>query len=574
MPAFEYQLARLDAAETDKQHEEKQNRLGAAANGLKYRTCRVYGGYLGVDEVCACAGDHTYNQHPVFKEFEKSAFHLAANILLFCDLRFILAHQNALKRIMKRSGLISLLSVVLIFWSCIDDWSFSSDARYTLDFSTDTVRFDTVFTGVVSASDGFMIYNTNDAGIRFDAIMGGGTASPFRMNLDGEGGAVITDLEIAAGDSLFCFISVNIPSTDDAALSDAFDSVRFVLESGVVQCVRLTAQGQNAVRLQGKRIESDMVLTAKLPYIIFDTLYVADGATLTLKPGTRLFFHKDAVLDVAGRLVAEGTIDSMILMRGDRLDYMLSDLKYDMLAGQWGGIRLRSGSYDNRLEWCDIHGGNWGVVADSAAADQMKLSVKSSVIHNVNGNGIEATGCRIEVANSQITNAGASCVDVAGGQSEFIFCTIAAFSLWSVGDQAVLLADRRGGCQVPFMGASFRNCIITGRHETEFVTVFADSVINTAPYNISNSLLMVKDKTDARYSNVAFDDRESDVFGPYNFVDRTMRGYSSVFALDSLSLARGIADTLSAAWPVDLAGVQRPLSGADAGCFQYVPSVK
>lgn len=470
---------------------------------------------------------------------------------------------------MRRFGLLNLMLSVLALWSCIDDWNFSTDSRYGLAFNADTVRFDTVFTGMASASEGFMIYNPNDEGLRFDAVMGGGAASPFRMNLDGEGGVVITGLEIPAGDSLFCFISVNIPATDDEGLFDASDSIRFVLESGVVQRVMLSAKGQNAVRLQGKHLESNTLLTARLPYIIFDSLYVADGTTLTLAPGTRLYFHKDAVLDVAGRLVAQGTQDSVILMRGDRLDDMLENIPYDVLAGQWGGIRLRSGSYGNSLEWCDIHGGKWGVIADSAGADQTKLTITSSIIHNVNENGIEAIGCRIIAANSQITNAGASCIDLTGGWSEFTFCTIAGFSLWSTGDQAVMLTDRFKDGSVPFLNASFRNCIITGLHESEFVTQFTDSVADSAPYSVSNSLLMVKDTADVRYRNVVFEDRSTKTYGSYNFIDRTVRGYRSVFALDSLSAARGIADTLGAVWPIDLAGVPRPPSGADAGCFQY-----
>lgn len=476
---------------------------------------------------------------------------------------------------MKRFGLANLLLAMLAFLSCTDDWSFSTSPRFALSFSADTVCFDTVFTGVVSASDGFMIYNTNDQGLRFDALMGGGASSPFRMNLDGEGGSVITGLEIPAGDSLFCFISVNIPSTDAAELFDAFDSIRFVLESGVVQCVRLSAQGQNAIRLQGKRIESNTVLTSQLPYIIFDSLYVADGVTLTLQPGTKLYFHSGAYLDVAGTLIAQGTPDSIILMRGDRLDCLLPGIPYDRLTEQWGGIRLRSNSYGNTLAWCDIHGGSWGILADSAGLGETKLSIVSSIIHNVNGNGIEATGCGIEVANSQITNAGATCVKLTGGLSDFTFCTIAGFSLWSVGTQAVLLTDISNGSPVPFMGASFRNCIITGRHETEFVTVFADSIAKTAPYSISNSLIMVKDTTDARYTKVVFENQDYNIFGPYNFIDQSYgKDYTSTFALDSLSPARGIANTLSAVWPVDLAGIPRPPSGADAGCYQYNPSVK
>ena len=470
---------------------------------------------------------------------------------------------------MKRIRLLKLLLPLLAVWSCMDDWSFSTDPSYTLGFSADTVRFDTVFTGVSSASAGFMIYNPNDVGLKFDALMGGGSASPFRMNLDGEGGAVITGLEIPGGDSLFCFVSVNMTPTDETGIINALDSIKFVLESGVVECVRLSAQGQNAVRLQGRRIESDEVLSSRLPYIVFDSLYVAKGATLTLSPGTTLYFHKNARLDVAGCLVAQGTQDSVIVMRGDRPDDMLPDVPYDVLAGQWGGIRFRSESYGNKMSWCDIHGGRWGILADSSDASKMKLSIVSSIIHNVDINCIEATGCRIEVANSQITNAGVTCVDITGGWSEFTFCTIAGFSLWSVGSQAVLLSDRIDGRAVPFLGAKFRNCIITGRHDSEFITLFADSVKKTAPYTVSNSLLMVKDTTDTRYRNVVFDDHKADVAGPYNFVDNTMRGYRSVFMLDSLSPARGIADSLSAVWPMDLAGHPRPLSGADAGCFQY-----
>lgn len=470
---------------------------------------------------------------------------------------------------MKRFRLMNLLLPMLAVWSCTDDWKFSADKDYVLEFSADTVCFDTVFAGVASASAQFMIYNQNDMGIRFDALMGAGTSSPFRMNLDGEGGAVITGLEIPAHDSLFCFVSVNMEQTGQPDIMQALDSIRFVLESGAVQNVHLKAYGMNAVRLRGKRIEADTLLDSALPYLIFDSLYVAEGATLTLAPGTRLYFHKDAVLDVAGRLVAKGTVDSVIMMRGDRLDYMLQDLMYDDLAGQWGGIRLRGGSYGNRLEWCDIHGGQWGVIADSAGSDLLKLSVISSIIHNVDGNGIQATDCRIEVANSQITNAGVTCVDITGGWSRFTFCTIAGFSMWSIGAQAVLITDRSGDGYVPLREASFSNCIITGRHEQEFVTLLADSVRDKAPYSISHSLLMVRDTTDTRYTGVVFEDREGDIFGPYNFRDRTMHGYRSVFALDSLSPARGIADHLGADWPVDLAGVPRPATGADAGCFQY-----
>lgn len=471
---------------------------------------------------------------------------------------------------MKLSRIIAFVLLLMTTMACQDDWSFSVDDRYELEFSADTLELDTVFTGVSSGSYLFMVYNPNGVNLRFDAVMGGGASSSFRINLDGQGGAQILGQEIAAHDSLFCYVSVNIPESDDLGYFREFDSVRFVLESGNVQYVRLRACGENAVRLKGRRIMSDTTLTAHKPFLIYDSLYVAEGATLTLAPGTRLYFHNDAVLDIAGRIVAQGSQDSMIVMRGDRLDVMqtVPPVPYDLRSSQWRGIRIRGGSYDNVFRYCDIHSSDFGIKADSAAADRIKLGLYSSIINNVKGNCIEATGCRIEVANSQITNAGVSCVDVAGGVSDFMFCTIASFSLWSLGEQAVMVTDRRDGVPVPFVGARFRNCIITGRHADEFVASLADSVKKLDVYSVSNSLVRTTDSLDTHLSNVVFDAGET--VGADNFRCKSRDGLRPVFRLDSLSKARGAAGEGAALWPVDLAGVARPPMGADAGCYQYV----
>ena len=470
------------------------------------------------------------------------------------------------------TGLVLLMAVTIMSLSvegCSWDEEFSADSRYYLTFSDDTVRVDTVFTGVTSASQWFMIYNRNEVGVRLDAVLGGGESSPFRINLDGQGGHQITGLDIPAGDSLFCFVSVNIPQSDSPELFNAFDSIRFILESGNVQHVRLSASGQNAVRLRNSRIESNTRLSANLPYIIFDTLSVASGAVLTLEPGCRLYFHSGAMLDVEGRIVAQGKPDSIILMRGDRLDYLLEGIQYDCLDGLWGGVRLRSGSYGNVFSYCDIHSGEYGIKADSARADELKFSLVSSVVHNVNGSCIEATGCMIKVANSQITNGGSYCVDVAGGASYFDFCTIASFSIWNLGRQAVLLTDFRDDRNVTLNEARFNNCIITGRHSEEFVSILSDSVKNLDIYKISNSLVMTSDTLDSHYENVTFDRHGTPWGGASGFKGKTMEGYRSVFRLDSLSKARGIAFDTPVEWAVDLDGVTRPLTGADAGCYQY-----
>lgn len=460
-----------------------------------------------------------------------------------------------------------LPALVLMFTvcSCMDDERFATDARHSLTFSAETVSLDTVFTGISSFTAYFMVYNNTDAGLRFDARLAGGLSSAFRINLDGQGGIQMGGMEVGAGDSLMCFVSVNIPSS---TLSTPFlerDSIVFVLESGRTQYVRLHAYGQNARRLNGYRIQSNETFTAELPYLIYDSLTVAENACLTLEPGTRLYFHDGAGLDVSGRILALGTQDSMIFMRGDRLDYMLPDLPYDLLDGQWKGVHLHADSYDNRFEFCDIHGGEFGILADSAALDRVKFSMHSSLLHTVAGNGIEATGCKIDVANSQITNAGLACVNLTGGASDFTFCTFADISLWNQGTSAVEIADCRGDIQVPFSHAYFNSCIITGRRSNELSVQLSDS----AQYGISHSLVMAKDTTDTHFHKVVFETHGSDVAGANNFTSQSRIGYRSIYTLDSLSLARGIADTVSAVWPIDLAGVPRPPVGADAGCYQY-----
>ena len=98
MPALEFELAGLYAAETDEKHQEQQYGLGPAANCLQNGSGGVDGGYLGVDEICTCSGDHAYHQHPVFQEFEKSAFHFGREDTFYLRFTFYLSAPKYKKR--------------------------------------------------------------------------------------------------------------------------------------------------------------------------------------------------------------------------------------------------------------------------------------------------------------------------------------------------------------------------------------------------------------------------------------------------------------------------------------------
>ena len=72
------------------------------------------------------------------------------------------------------------------------------------------------------------------------------------------------------------------------------------------QQVLLTASTQSVINLRAHRVESDITWSERRPYRILDSLVVAEGSTLTLSAGTRLYFHPEARLIVHGTLRAEG----------------------------------------------------------------------------------------------------------------------------------------------------------------------------------------------------------------------------------------------------------------------------
>ena len=70
-----------------------------------------------------------------------------------------------------------------------------------LDFSQDTVIFDTVFTSVGSTTQRLKIYNRSNQNLRVDEIeLMGGENSPFRINVDGISGIQYSNLEIEGND--------------------------------------------------------------------------------------------------------------------------------------------------------------------------------------------------------------------------------------------------------------------------------------------------------------------------------------------------------------------------------------
>ena len=54
---------------------------------------------------------------------------------------------------------------------------------------------------------------------------------------------------------------------------------------------------------------------------------------------------------------------------------MFSQQAYDNIPGQWGGVVFTQESFNNELDFVDIHSGNFGIRCDSSAVSQLKLKL-------------------------------------------------------------------------------------------------------------------------------------------------------------------------------------------------------
>lgn len=465
-----------------------------------------------------------------------------------------------------------MLSVLLA--ACSEEADFSSDASLRLEFSCDTIQFDTLFTTIGSPTAMMKVYNRNNSSLRLSSVRLAGGESGFRINVDGQFADVVRDIEIRKKDSMYLFIEATLDGNGADTPLFVSDSVQFTLESGVQQYVTLLAYGRDVQFLRGVTYSADAKITAG-HYIVYDSIVVAPDVTLLIEPGVTLYFHKDAQMIVRGTVKAEGSRERPIVFRGDRTDNMFSYLPYDRIPGQWGGVTIDSTSNGNIFSHCDIHSAKYGIKVVEGDTVAQRLTVDASRIENFDGNALETTMARIDVRNSLLANARGNCVKVVGGSVRFVHCTIANFYVWKQRDVALALHNSIDGRPAPLREALFANCIVEGSREDEimgYLSTLGDSVPDCRNYLFVSSLLNTVNDGDSCFVNNVFDSKEETPFGAQQFrlVDHSVFMYD--FHLSDSALARGVAaKEYSSAFKYDLDGNERPDSLADAGCFQYIP---
>lgn len=470
-----------------------------------------------------------------------------------------------------------VLACGAVFSACTDDDSFSTSPSNLLTFSTDTVRLDTVFATVPSSTRTFWVYNKSGDGIRCATVrLVGGNQTGFRVNVDGEylspeAGYQVRNVEIRNGDSIRVFVELTSPKnmSDGPQLTE--DDLVFLLESGVEQKVNLNAYTWNATLLSSVVISGEQTIDShERPVVIYGGLKVDSMATLHIAPGTTLYFHSDAGIDVYGRLISEGTADEGVILRGDRTDKMFDYLPYDMVSGQWRGIRLHSSSYGNKISYTDIHGTFDGIVCDSSDVSQLKLQLHNSTVHNCQGDGLRTYASMVDVKNCQLTNTLGNCVAVYGGDVSLTHCTIAQFYPFDSNRGAALMfTNFDGTTMLPLERMDCINSIVTGYGEDMLSGVKADGE-TTFNYRFVNSIIRTPEvDDDGNFIDVYFENIEDTaaISGEENFrlVDIDLQRYDFHLAVESPAIGAANKDY---SLPEDRDGLLRD-DAPDIGCYEY-----
>jgi hypothetical protein len=329
---------------------------------------------------------------------------------------------------------------MIIFFSCQKD-NIDTDPAVKLEFSQDTIFFDTVFTSLGSTTQSITIHNKGKQKINVSTIrLAGGASSFYKLNVDGVAATEVHDVEIGAEDSLYIFCRVTIDPTDTRNPFVISDSIIFET-NGNVQDVNLVAWGQNVnyiladTYIQGypkfKIIahENESVRwTSDRPYVIYGFAVVDSMGLLEIDRGAHIYFHNGSGLWIykGGQIIAKGSVDAPIVFQGDRLEDFYKDV-----AGQWDRIWINEGSKNNEMDYVVIRNGFIGLQLETLQeqmGNQMILS--NTRIENMSGYGILTRFYNMTAYNNVVVNCSQYLAALTwGGIYDIRQCTFANY--WS-----------------------------------------------------------------------------------------------------------------------------------------------
>lgn len=456
-----------------------------------------------------------------------------------------------------------VLACASTWTSCKKD-SFITSASANLSTSTDTLKFDTVFTSVGSVTQSFKINNLNNQKLLLSKIkLIGGSGSFFKININGIPAPEVTDIEVAANDSVYVFVSVKIdPSTANLPFI-VRDSIQ-IMYNGNSRFVQLEAYGQNANFLRNRVITGNVTWTNNLPYVILGSLRIDTTASLIIPAGCKIYAHADAPIIVDGTLSVNGTKQDSVVFTGDRMDP-----DYKNLPASWPGIYFRGKSKNNVLQFAVIKNAYQAIVAEQPSINaNPKLVLHQCIIDNAYDAGLLCVNTSLRADNSLISNCGNNITLALGGDYTLTHCTVTAYSGYYIQHKNPVLKLSNYLLQgntilTNSLTATFRNCIFWGDNGVpeDEVSVLKQG---TDPFSVTIDHCLYKavnDPAAATISNCI--KNQSPLF---DSVDVTRSIYD--FHTSRNPSAPGIDKGTATSFLKDLDNLNRNVGLPDIGCYE------
>ncbi|WP_312195505.1 hypothetical protein [Epilithonimonas vandammei] len=398
----------------------------------------------------------------------------------------------------------------IAFWSLLllagcnrDDISFDSPTQL-LRFSTDTVFCDTVYNQMRSETYAVKVYNNENKDVLIPRIaLEGGSGSLYRINVDGKVGTSFENVALRKKDSLYVFVEIAPVANAPEAIAE--DKVLFNTPAGeqkvtlfsVVQDAEYFIQtGENPVT-----INNNTTWTKEKVKVIFGNLNVAEGKTLTMEKGTKVYFRKNSGLNFLKNsgLIVKGDLDNEVIFRGDR-----SDPKYDTLPANWNGIKMEEGSL-LQMNYARVFGGNVGLQLKKNDA-----TINNSIFHTFQNAGIYGIHSNITANNLVMNNCGEADLAIAGsGTYNVNYSTLANYwnlnsSMSAVGIFASnIWQNENGEIESGLVILNVKNSIIYG-DTLDLVSLSNNSAGTAINARFDNTLMKLS-------SNSAFNPIGSDI---------------------------------------------------------------
>lgn len=369
----------------------------------------------------------------------------------------------------------------------------------------------------------------------------GGSASNFKINVDGSPEVQFSGIEIEGNDSMYVFVNVNV---NPNAANQPFvirDSIK-IEWNGNTSFKQLEAWGQNANYIRSTILQGNFTWNKTRPYVILGGLIVDTNSVLTIQAGTRIYLNADAPFIVDGTLIVNGTKSDSVVFRGNRLDDPYKDY-----PGAWPGIYFRGSSINNNLKYTYINNAYQGLVAEKPSTNvNPKLTLNNCVLDNIYDIGLFGINSSIVANNSLISNCGNNIALIYGGTYQFNHCTVLTVSNSFIQHKNPVLTatnyvKQNNQTFTAPLTATFTNSILWG----ERGLVDNEVLVQKEGTDVTNLILqnvLFKAKTDP--SNTTFANVIRNTDPQFDSVDVVKRFYNFRLKTGSQAINKGIVTPL------------------------------